>query len=95
MEHCLQHTETREMIKEVESDAKSAHRRLDEHHIKLEKHSTQLDLLIANDSKNSTNIHNLIMRIDGLINTIKWMIGILVPTLLSIIGMLISFFLKK
>jgi hypothetical protein len=95
MDHCQKHTETRELIKEVESGTKSAHHRLDDHQVILSKHSSQLDALIANDSRNSANIVNLICRIDGLIATIKWMIGIMVPTLISIIGMLISLFLRK
>lgn len=95
MAECPEHTKTRELIIKVDESSKSAHHRLDEHKDMLDKHSSQIDSLVKSDSTNTANINNLICKIDGLINTIKWMIGLLVPTLLTIIGLLITVFVKR
>ncbi len=67
------------------------HRRIDEkldvHDKRLNEHAKQLDDLSVSDAKNTTEINNLCKQIGDLVNTIRWLIGILiVPMLGGIIG---------
>lgn len=65
------------------------HKRIDErletHEKRLNSHSEELDRLSLSDTRNSTQIDNLCDKIDGLITTNKWFIGL-------IVGGYVSFF---
>jgi archaellum component FlaC len=58
------------------------HKRVDErletHEKRLNNHSDELDRLSTSDTRNSTQIDNLCNKIDGLITTNKWFIGLIV-----------------
>lgn len=68
---------------------KSIDKRLDTQDTRLNAHAQQLDQLIVSDATNKTAIGNLCKQIADLVNTIRWLIGILV---VPILGGIIGFF---
>jgi len=72
---------------------KERHKRVDErlatHETRLNAHAKQLDDLSISDATNKTEISSLCKQIADLVNTIKWLIGILV---VPVIGGIIGFF---
>lgn len=81
--------QTERLIK-VEESVKSAHRRIDDTEDRLNKDEGKIDGLCTANASNVNSIKNLCEKIDGLIGTIKWFIGLAV----TICGLLIGLFVK-
>jgi len=77
MQHCEQHTEKCEDIARAKLSAESAHDRIDAHETWLTGIDNTLDVLVKSDTKHTMAIDNLCKRIDGLISSIKWLIGMM------------------
>lgn len=72
-----------------EKEHKSVDERFDRHEKWLGEHEEKIDELQKSDVKNTTEIQNLCKQIADLVNTLRWLIGILV---VPFIGGLIGFF---
>jgi len=72
---------------------KERHKTIDEklevHDTRLNNHAGRLDTLEQDGREIKTQINNLIKSIDSLVSTMKWLIGLSVPTVLTIIGLLL------
>jgi chromosome segregation ATPase len=72
---------------------KERHKAIDEklgvHNTRLNNHVGRLDTLEQDGREIKTQINNLIKSIDSLVSTMKWLIGLSVPTILTIIGLLL------
>jgi len=64
-------------IAELKSSTKQAHHRLDEHEDRFSKIEPRISELEKCQARATENITNLCNRIDGLITTIRWSVGIL------------------
>ena len=64
-------------LAELDSSGRSAHKRIDGAERRLDSLDCKVDKLERSDERNATNIGNLCARIDGLITTIKWAMGII------------------
>lgn len=66
---------------------KEKHKRIDEklntHEQRLNNHGSRIDRLEQYQSKTETMIKNLCERIDGLVTTMRWFIGLLVGALVT------------
>jgi hypothetical protein len=91
---CDNHTETREILKEVEASTKSAHHRIDSLEGRLGKDEAKIDTLTCSDSTNTQAIKELCNKIDGLVNTIKWFIGLGVTLILGIGSIAVAILLR-
>jgi hypothetical protein len=60
------------------------------HDDKLTNHVERLDCLEQDGREHKTQITNLIISIDNLVSTMKWLIGLSVPTILVILGLLLK-----
>jgi hypothetical protein len=79
-----------ERLVKVEESVKSAHIRVSEAETRLDKGEEKIDLLCTSNATNTTAIGHLCQKIDGLIGTIKWFIGLAVTLILGIAGLFIS-----
>ena len=86
MEYCDSHTKNAERITAVEESVKTAHRRITDVEGIVEKHDDKLEALCSANASNINSIQNLCEKIDGLVSTIKWFIGLAV----SICGLLVG-----
>lgn len=59
------------------------------HEKRLNKHGERLDQIEIECKESAVQIKNLIKSIDSLVTTLKWMIGIAVPSLLTVLGLLL------
>lgn len=59
------------------------------HEQRLNKHGERLDAIEIECKESAVQIKNLIKSIDSLVTTLKWMIGIAVPSLLTVLGLLL------
>lgn len=82
--------ENTERIAKVEESVKTAHRRIDDAEERLDKDEEKIDGLCTANSANVQSIQNLCDKIDGLISTIKWFIGIAI----SICGLLTAILVR-
>lgn len=64
------------ILADHESSIRSAHKRLDGNEKRFDCLDDKVDKLERSDERNAANIGNLCNRIDGLITTIKWAMGI-------------------
>ena len=87
---CENHTETRELLREIEASAKSAHHRIDGVEEKVENQGNRITDLSCTSSANEKVVISLCEKLDGLISMIKWVIGICVPSVIAIAGLLIA-----
>jgi tetrahydromethanopterin S-methyltransferase subunit G len=79
-----------ERLVKVEESVKSAHHRLNEHDTRLDKGEEKIDMLCSESAVNTGAIKNLCEKIEGLIGTIKWFIGLAITLILGIAGILVS-----
>lgn len=70
-----------------EEKHKNIDKALDEHENRLNSHSNRLDKLEQRGARVDEKLENLIDRVDGLIGTLRWVIALMVPTLISLIGL--------
>jgi hypothetical protein len=82
-------------IAELGQSAKSAHHRLDGNDKRLDAHDEQIKELSCAKASNEQIVKSLCDKLDGLINTIKWLIGLLVPSMLTLAGLMITVLIKK
>jgi hypothetical protein len=87
---CEQHVETREKLAEIDASTKSAHYRIDGLEERFDKAGAKLDKLSCSDSTNTQAIKELCNKIDGLVNTIKWFIGLGVTFILGLGGLVVD-----
>jgi hypothetical protein len=70
---------------------KEMHKNLDDkiqgHETWLKEHEVKIDILNKNDAVNTTTITNLCEQIKNLVVSIRWVIGLLVPTIISLLGL--------
>lgn len=59
---------------------------LDDHKVRLDGHSKRLDALDIENSSLKTEMKNVCLKIESLINTIKWGLGIFVTIALFILA---------
>ena len=71
----------------IERICAEKHKRVDEqlevHETRLNSHSKEIDRLSTSDTKNSTQIEHLCGKIDDLVVTIKWFIGLIAGSLVG------------
>ena len=79
-----------ERLIKVEESVKSAHKRIDSTEERLDKDENTIDLLCTSNATNTGAIRNLCEKIDGLISTIKWFIGLAITLILGIAGILVT-----
>jgi hypothetical protein len=79
-----------ERLVKVEESVKSAHIRISEAETRLDKDEEKIDGLCSSNATNTGAIRNLCEKIDGLIGTIKWFIGLAITLILGIAGLFIS-----
>lgn len=63
--------------------------KLANHEKRLNIHGERLDAIEIECKESAVQIKNLIKSIDSLVTTLKWMIGIAVPSLLTVLGLLL------
>lgn len=56
---------------------------------RLNSHSEKLDIIEQDGREYKVQIANLCTQVENLVNTLKWLIGLSVPTVLAIIGLLL------
>ena len=70
------------------------HRQIDttllEHDKTLEEYDKRLRRVENESSANDIEVKNLVKAVNSLVSTLKWGIGLLVPTMLTVIGLVIS-----
>ena len=64
--------------------------KLANHEMRLNKHGERLDDIEIECKESAVQIKNLVKSIDSLVTTLKWLIGIAVPSLLTVLGLLIK-----
>lgn len=79
-----------ERLIKVEESVKSAHKRIDEGEARQDKTDEKVDMLCSSNATNTGAIKNLCEKIDGLISTIKWFIGLAITLILGIAGILVT-----
>lgn len=79
-----------ERITRVEESTKSAHHRLDTMEKRMDESDDKLENLCSANAVNTGSIKNLCEKIDGLIGTIKWFIGLAITLILGIAGLFLS-----
>lgn len=67
---CENHTETREILREVESSTKSAHHRLDTHEKRLDSQDSAISALSKNDERQTVQIDNVCKQMSSLTKAI-------------------------
>lgn len=76
-----------DLCKKVQENFKET---LKTHETRLNNHGDRLDVLEQDGRDAKVQIVNLIKSIDGLVSTMKWLIGLLVPTIVAIVGLLLK-----
>ena len=60
----------------------------------LSEHEKQIDCLTKSDATNTANISNLCRQIKDLVASIRWVIALMIPTVVSIAGLAIAIWKK-
>lgn len=94
MEHCQAHVETRELLKGNMESTKSAHHRIDKIEKTLDCHEEQLNKLTVTGAGLNERLDNLVERLDRLISTTKWFIGIGITIILAVLGFTLNIIIK-
>jgi DNA repair ATPase RecN len=68
---------------------KAVDEKLNLHEKRLNSHSERLDTIEQDGREYKVQISNLCTQVANLVNTIKWLIGLSVPAILTIIGLLL------
>jgi hypothetical protein len=68
---------------------KALEEKIDLHNKRLNRHGERLGMIDKEITESQVQIKNLVKSIDALVTTLKWMIGLAVPSLLTVIGLLI------
>lgn len=63
--------------------------KLNTHEKRLNNHSERLDTIEQDGREYNVQIANLCTQVSNLVNTLKWLIGLSVPAILTIIGLLL------
>ena len=80
-----------ELCKEKHEQIKS---KFQHHEAWLSEHEKQIDCLAKSDATNTANISNLCHQIKDLVTSIRWVIGLMIPTVISIAGLAIAIWKK-